>query len=153
MCFKQKGAIFTQSEKPLKLVDQCTYLGSNIPSTESDVIIRLTKGWNAIGWLLNIWKSYLSDKFKRYFFEAVAESILLYGCTTWTKTKHTENKIDRNSTRMLHAVLKKYISQHPTKKQLYSHLPPISQSIQASRTRHAGHCWRSKDELVSDILL
>ena len=23
----------------------------------------------------------------------------------------------------------------------------------ASRTRHAGHCWRSKDELVSDVLL
>ena len=26
-------------------------------------------------------------------------------------------------------------------------------TIQARRTRHAGHCWRSKDELVSDVLL
>ena len=25
--------------------------------------------------------------------------------------------------------------------------------MQVRRTRHAGHCWRSKDELVSDVLL
>ena len=38
-------------------------------------------------------------------------------------------------------------------KELYSHLPPITKTIQVRRTRHAGHCWRSKDELISDILL
>ena len=26
-------------------------------------------------------------------------------------------------------------------------------TIQARQTRHAGHCWRSKDELISDVLL
>ena len=26
-------------------------------------------------------------------------------------------------------------------------------TIQVRRARHAGHCWRSKDELVSDVLL
>ena len=26
-------------------------------------------------------------------------------------------------------------------------------TIQVRRTRHAGHCWRSRDELISDILL
>ena len=26
-------------------------------------------------------------------------------------------------------------------------------TIQVRRTRHAGHCWRSKDELISDVLL
>ena len=36
---------------------------------------------------------------------------------------------------------------------VYGHLPPITKTIQARRTRHAGHCWRSKDELESDILL
>ena len=43
-----------------------------------------------------------------------------------------------------------YISwqQHPTRHQLYGHLPPITKTIQARRTRHAGHCWRSKDELM-----
>ena len=36
--------------------------------------------------------------------------------------------------------------------QLYGHLPPITETIQVRRARHAGHCWRSKDELVSDVL-
>ena len=43
--------------------------------------------------------------------------------------------------------------QHPTKHQRYGHLPPITKSIQARRTRLAGHCWRSKDELIIDVLL
>ena len=39
--------------------------------------------------------------------------------------------------------------------QLYGHLPPEhlpTKTIQVRRTRHAGHCWRSKDELISDVL-
>ena len=43
--------------------------------------------------------------------------------------------------------------QHPTRHQLYGHLPPITKAIQVRRTRHAGHCWRSTDELISDVLL
>ena len=37
--------------------------------------------------------------------------------------------------------------------QLYSHLPPIMKTIQVRRTRNAGHCWRSRDELINDVLL
>ena len=37
--------------------------------------------------------------------------------------------------------------------QLYGHQPPITKTIQVRRTRHAGHCWRSRDELISDVLL
>ena len=37
--------------------------------------------------------------------------------------------------------------------QLYGHLPPITKTIQVRRTRHAGHCWRSRDELIRDVLL
>ena len=43
--------------------------------------------------------------------------------------------------------------QHPTRRQLYGHLPPNTKTIQARRTRHAGHCWRSKNEIVSDVIL
>ena len=46
-----------------------------------------------------------------------------------------------------------YIYIYPTRHQLYGHLPPITKTIQVRRTRHAGHCWRSKDELISDVLL
>ena len=30
---------------------------------------------------------------------------------------------------------------------------PITKTIPVRRTRHAGHCWRSRDELISDVLL
>ena len=79
-------------------------------------------------------------------------SILLYGCTTWTLTKRLEKKLDGNYTRMLRAILNKSWRQHPTRNQLYGHLPPITKTIQVRRIRHAGHCWRSRDELISDLL-
>ena len=56
-------------------------------------------------------------------------------------------------TRMLRAILNKSWQQHPTRHQLYGHLPPITKTIQVRRTRHAGHCWRSRDELIRDVLL
>ena len=31
--------------------------------------------------------------------------------------------------------------------------PPITKTIKVRRTRHVGHCWRSRDELISDVLL
>ena len=49
--------------------------------------------------------------------------------------------------------IKQVLEADPTKQQLYGHLPPITKTIQVRRTRHAGHCWRSRDELTSDILL
>ena len=45
------------------------------------------------------------------------------------------------------------LQQHPTRHQLYGHLSPITKTIQVRRTRHAGHCWRSRDELIRDVLL
>ena len=90
---------------------------------------------------------------KRNFFQAAVVSILLYGCTTWTLTKRLEKKLDGNYTRMLRAILNRSWQQYPTQRQLYGHLPPITKTIQARRTRHARHCWRSKDEIVSDVLL
>ena len=49
--------------------------------------------------------------------------------------------------------LKQVLAATPTRHQLYGHLPPITKTIQVRRARHAGHCWRSKDELISDVLL
>ena len=115
----------------------------------------LAKAWTAIDRLSIISKSELSDRIKRSFLQAAVGLILLYGCTTWTLTKRIEKKLDENWTRMLRVILNKSWMQHPPQKkqQLYGHLPPISKTIQISRTRHAGYCWKSKDELISDVLL
>ena len=95
----------------------------------------LAKAWTAIDRLSVIWKSDMTNKMKYRFFQAAFMSILLYGCTTWTLTKSMEKK-----------------RQHPTKQQLYGHLPYIMKTIQVRWTRHMGHSWRSRDELISDIL-
>ena len=152
MCFNQTGDISTLDGISLKLVDKFTYLGSNVSSTGKDIDKRLTKAWTAIDKLSIIWKSDMTDKMKRSFFQVPVVSILLYGCTTWMLTKRLEKKLDGNYTRMLRATLNKSWRQHPTKHQLYGHLPPITKTIQVRRTRHAGHCWRSRDELINDVL-
>ena len=85
----------------MKLVDKFTYLGDSVSSTEKDIDPRLTKAWTAIDRLSIMWKSDLTDKIKRSFFQAAVVSILLYGCTTWTLTKRLEKKLDGNYTRML----------------------------------------------------
>ena len=147
MSYNQTGDISTLDGTSLKLVDKFTYLGSSVSSTEKDIDTRidtrLTKAWTAIDRLSIIWKSNLTDKMKRSFFQAAVVSILLYGCTTWTLTKRLEKELDGNYTRMLRAILNKSRQQHPTRHQLYGHLPLITKTIQIRRTRHARHCWRS----------
>ena len=86
---------------------------------------------------------------KRSFFQAAVVSILLYGCTTWMLIKRQEKNLDGNYTRMLN----KSWRQHPTRHQLYGHLSPITKTIQVRQARHAGHCWRSRDDLISDVIL
>ena len=118
---------------PLKLVDKFIYLGSSVSSTEKDIDTRQTKAWTAIDRLSIIWKSDLTDKMKRSFFQAAVVSILLYGCTTWTLTKRLEKKLDGNYIRMLRAILNKSWRQHPTRHQLYGHLLPLTKTIQVRR--------------------
>ena len=136
-----------------KMLQNVINFWSSVSSSEKDIDTRLTKAWTANDSLSIIWKSDLTVKMKRSFFQAAVVSILLYGCTTWTLTKRLEKKLDGNYTRMLRAILNKSWRQHPTRHQLYGHLPSITKTIQVRRTRHAGHCWRSRDELISDVLL
>ena len=111
------------------------------------VIVYLGTFFKSLFLLLQL--SDLTDKMKRSFFQTAVVSILLYGCTTWTLTKRLEKKLDGKYTRMLRAILNKSWRQHPTR----HHLPPIAKTIQVRRTRHAGHYWRSRDKLKSDVLL
>ena len=150
----QAGDISTLNGSSLKLVDKFTYWRSSVLSTETDIDTRLAKAWTAIYRISVIWKSDMTDKMKRSFFQAAIVSILLNGCTTWTLTKRLEKKLDGNYTRMLQAILNTSWRQHPTKQQQqYGHLPSITKTIQVRRIRHTGHCCRSRDELISNVLL
>ncbi|CAM1311015.1 Uncharacterised protein r2_g2141 [Pycnogonum litorale] len=137
----------------IKQVEDFRYLGSYIATTAQDVNIRLGKAWGALNQLDKIWKSNLPDNLKRNIFRATVESVLVYGSVSWTLTTQMEKKINGAYTRMLRSALNRSWKDHPTNKELYSNIPPISKSIQQQRMRFAGHCWRSKEELVGDILL
>ena len=81
--FNERGDNFTLNGCPLKLVDTFTYLGSSVTSTENDINTRLAEAGTAIDRLSIIWKSDMTDKIKRSFFQAAVMSILQYGFTKW----------------------------------------------------------------------
>ena len=153
MSINDAGLMKSLDDQIIQEVLDFVYLGSNVQSSEKDMTIRITKAWAALNKLTSIWKSNLPDDLKRSFFRAVVESVLLYGSTTWTLTKAMENRLDGTYTRMLRAVLNIHWKKHPTLNQLYDKLPRISQVLRERRLRLAGHSWRSKNELVSDVLL
>ena len=134
-------------------VDDFKYLGSYIRSTKRYVNIRIAKAWAALNSMNTIWKSKLSTNLKRQFFRSAVESVLVYGSVTWTLTASLEKKIDGTYTRMLQAITNKSWRDHLTNEQLYGNIPKISKSIRMQRLRFAGHCWRSKDEVASDLVL
>ena len=160
MCFNQDDAISSFIGKPLNLVDQFIYLGSNISSYESDVNTHTGKGSAAINRLSTVWKSDLSDKIKQDFFQAIAVSVLLYGCTivllysctVWTQTKPFEKKLDGYYTKMMRAVLNKSWKQHFTKQQWYRSLLSISKPIQVSTSKTAVLYWRTRNEILPSRL-
>ena len=148
MCFNQRGDISTLNGNSLKLVDKFTYLVSSVSSMKTDINTWLAKAWTTIDRLSVIWKSDLTDKMKCSFFQAAVILILLDRCTTWMLTKHMEKNLDGNYSRMLQAILNKSWRQHPTKPQVYGHLPPITKTIQVRWTKYVGRCWRSRDKLM-----
>ena len=141
MCFDQTGDIYILDGSSLKLVDKYTYLGSSVSSTEKDIDTCLTKAWTAINKLSVIWKSDLTDKMKHNFFQVAVVSML---------TKRLEKKqLHKNAVSNFEQVLEATSLKAPTV------WPPtlITKTIQVRRTRHAGHCWRSRDDIISDVLL
>ena len=77
----------------------------------------------------------------------------IFDLAVGTLTKRMEKKLDGNYTTMQRDILNKSWRQHRTKKWLYGRLPPITKTIIIRRTRHVGHCRRSRDELIRDVLL
>ena len=127
MSCNQKGDIATLNNGSLKLLDKFTYL--RISSTENDISIQLAKTCIAIGRLSIMWMSDFSDKIKRNFFPAAVVSILLHRCTPLMLTERMEKNLDGNCSQILLAISYKSWKQHPTKQQLYVHLPPILHTI------------------------
>ena len=79
--------------------------------------------------------------------------ILLHGYTTWTLTKRIEKKawreLHKNATSKIEQILKAISLKKTAVRAPITHL----ETIQIKQTGHAGHDWRDKDEVMSDLLL
>ena len=138
---------------PIKRVSNFKYLGAWLESSEKDISVRKALAWTACNKLKKIWNSSLSRKIKVRLFTATVESILLYNSETWTLTKKLEKQLDGCYTRMLRMALNISWRRHPTNRELYGNLPPLSLKIRKRRLRLAGHCVRHDDEVASDLVL
>ena len=114
---------------------------------------RISKAWCALDRLQIIWKSALPEQINKGFFRAVVESVLFYGSSAWTLTKTLENKLNETYTRMLRAILNIHWSTYPSKERLYGNLVQITSVIKERRTKFADDSYRSKDIVVSDLIL
>ena len=101
--------------------------------------------WKAVNKMDRIWKSELLDSLKLRFFRATVESILLYGCATWSLSKSEEKRLDGCYTRILRKVYNVNYDSHTTNKQLYKGLRRVSDVIKERRLRLAGHTFRDKE--------
>ena len=94
-------------------------------------------------------------------YELIIVNVPMFYCV-WILYKNVHSELYKDCLRictqtlilsMLRTILNRSWKQHPTKHQLYGHPPPVTKTIKVRRTRHAGHCWRSRDEVISDVLL
>ena len=81
------------------------------------------------------------------------ESVLLYGCETWTLIKTLLKQLDGTYTRILRMILNVHWSPKVTNEVLYGAIEKISTKIRRRLLKFAGHCLRRDDEVVSDLVL
>ena len=76
----------------------------------------------------------------------------MYGAETWTLTKTLETKIDGCYTKLLRYALGVKWQDRVRNEDLYGTLPRVSEKIRHRRLQFAGHCFRAKDQPVSDLV-
>ena len=148
-----EASITATDGEVLEVVQDFKYLGAWVSSTEADIKIRKGQAWRALNKLNAIWHSSLSRSIKISLLAATVESVLLYGCESWTMTAKLEKQLDGCYTRMLRAALGVHWSQHMTNEELYGKLPKLTTKIRERRLKFAGHCYRREEELASKLLL
>ena len=95
----------------------------------------------------------MSRKVKIRFFIAAIDSILLYGCESWTVTPRIEHSLNGTYTRMLRKVLGIMWTSHTTNTELYGELPTVGNKIAARRMELAGHCHHHPELSAHSLVL
>ena len=137
-------------------VQDFKYLGSWIRSSEKEVNVRKAKAWAACHKLKRIWKTDMCEKLKARLFVATVETVLLYGCESWTLSKQLEKNLNGTYTKMLRMALDKdQWALGMTNATLYGYgdLPILSSKIRERRLRLAGHAQRHPEIALNSVLL
>ena len=111
-------------------------------SAHPNMTPKFAKLWKALNTMSKVWKSCISDDLKRRLIVATVESVLLYGCETWSLSSTIERSVDGTYTRMLRAALDISWQSHTLNEVLYASLPRASDKIAWRRLGLAGHCFR-----------
>ena len=137
----------------LKLVYKFIYLGNSVSLTETNINTRLAKAWTArIGY-----RSYGSQTWP---IKWNAVSSMQRSCR-YCYMDALHGRYINGWRKSLTATTQECCEQYWTgpggntaqSSSCTGTNHPIMKTIQIWRTRHTGHCWRSRDELISDILL
>ena len=88
-----------------------------------------------------------------YLIRETVETVLLCGSRAWTLTQSLDKKLDGACTEMQRVVKDVTWQQHFTNEVLYARLPRISTTSRERRLKFGGHCWRSKNEVVRDLVV
>ena len=149
----QQFDIKTIDETDLKRVEDFKYLGAWVDSSDKDIKIRKAQAWRTCHQMRNIWNSKLSWKFKIRLIIATVESVMLYGCKTWTLTNSLLKKLAGTYTKILRMVLNIHLTNKIKNEILYRALERLPNKIRRRRLKFVGHCLRREYEVVSNMVL
>ena len=145
--------LYTRDGTELEYKADFKYLGSWVDDSEKDISVRKALAWKALNGMSKIWSSSMKQELKKRFFLATVESILLYGCESWSMTAAMERSLDGTYTRMLRKALNVHWSSHTTNSELYGNLPKLSDKIASRRLQLAGHCFRHPELSTQKLVL
>ena len=86
-------------------------------------------------------------------FVATVESVLLYGCETWTISVKLETKPDGTYTKLLRKVQNFTWNDKVNNIDLYNGMPGVSEKIRVRRLKLSGHCQRHPEIMANFELL
>ena len=115
--------------------------------------MRKALAWKALNGMTEVWKSSMQRELKIRFFIATIESILIYGCETWTLTETQEKSLNGTYTRMLRKAQNIHWKSHVSNEELYGDLPLVSDKIASRRLQLAGHCYRHPELSAQRLVL
>ena len=114
----------------LEVVNDFNYLGAWIASTQQDIKVRRAKAWNALNSMSKVWRSPMNQDTKRRLFVSTVESVLLYGCETWTLTLADEKAaLKELYTRLMRRALNVSWEEHVRHVDLFWNLPRLTDKI------------------------